>query len=426
MSHFLFAAFLVILFLLRFPLILLVWPFGFFNSFVQKRVSFEQKNKTDKASLQKFKADFCFEISSEGELEQVRPLLDFLFKKNKKVEIIYSSPSVEKKMQALFNFYPERIRLFRLPIFSLGSPLVWASAPCIVFCRYDFFPELLLLKLWGKKLILVSGAVKKLSWYKRASFNFFDIVVASTENEKTKFKKILKISSENIYSCDFRIPQIVKRVSEAEIVLSKKEILTSYLKKIKNISPQNKIIAGSFWPSDLEILNNSNLISDIKRKRLHLLIVPHCLDEESILAIKKNCDFLFEAKNVCIINEGISAEDAPVNILNMTGILCELYSFFQICYVGGGYERSIHSVLEPFFSNNFVVTGPRVERSTEYDLLLEIAGDEIHVLKNPESFYTIVKSQDVSLLNLEKRKDFHFLTLTQMENIFEKVFQLKT
>jgi 3-deoxy-D-manno-octulosonic-acid transferase len=69
-------------------------------------------------------------------------------------------------------------------------------------------------------------------------------------------------------------------------------------------------------------------------------------------------------------------------------MLCELYQYFDCAYIGGGYEKSIHSVLEPFLMGAKVLCGPKIHRSTEYDYIHEVAPDEIVVLNNPNLFYT--------------------------------------
>ncbi|MBC7427012.1 MAG: hypothetical protein H7336_00280 [Bacteriovorax sp.] len=361
-------------------------------------------------------------------MEQVRPLIEAVLLKNKKIEIIYSSPSVENKCQNIYKQYPEQIRLLRMPLLSgaiipflyFQSVWSWVSAPVMIFCRYDFFPELLLLKLFGKKFILVSGAFKKTSWYKISSFRLFNAVIAATDMEKTNFENLLGEKAK-IYSCDFRIPRICERFLRAEDSLKAKASITSYIEKLKSIPVDKKIILGSVWKSDLAILNHPELIASVKARRLNLLLAPHKLDEYFISALKMECETLFGNDLVEVVNETTAYKNSPVVILQMSGILCELYSLFSMTYVGGGYERSIHSVLEPFFSNNIVVTGPKISRSTEYDLAFEIAPDEIHVLNKPESFYTIIESRDLTKLKLSDRERFRQRSEASMKLIISEL-----
>jgi 3-deoxy-D-manno-octulosonic-acid transferase len=399
-----------------------------FVPFFKDRLNFERKNFLNESSLRFTDADYCFEVSSEGELEQVRPLIESFLKNKKKIEIIYSSPSVEEKCQSIYKLYPELVRVLRLPLLSgsiipflyFQSIWSWVSAPVIIFCRYDFFPELLLLKLFNKKFVLVSGAIKKTSWYKESSFKFFDVVIAATDLEKHNFEMLLGNSSK-VFSCDFRVPRVAERFHNAEATLLKISTIQSYLQKIRTISSKQKIILGSLWPSDLAVLNHPHLIAEVKAGRLNILIAPHKLDQLTINELQETCARYFGDFNVEVVSDSHPYNKAPVVILQMSGILCELYSLFSMTYVGGGYERSIHSVLEPFFSNNMVITGPKISRSTEFDLAFEIAPDEIHILNNPESFYTIIESSDLTKLKLFSREQFLERSTSSMKLIISEL-----
>ena len=433
MSQVFFIILLILLSIIRIPLSLIVIILRPVVPFFKNRLNFERKNLIDEASIafdrDNKKAHYCFEVSSEGELEQVKPLIEAALIKNKKIEIIYSSPSVETKCQNIYKSHPENVRVLRMPLLSgslisflyFQSVWSWVSAPTVIFCRYDFFPELLLLKFFKKKFVLVSGAFKKTSWYKISSFKFFDTVIAATDLEKKNFEKLLGDKA-RVFSCDFRVPRISERFKLAEVTLNNKTSIQNYLTKLRGIPAKNKIIIGSAWKSDLFIFNDERLINDVKAGKTHLLIAPHKLDRDFIDGLKNQCDEYFGSENVEIVNESRAYDKSNVVILQMSGILCELYSLFSQTYVGGGYERSIHSVLEPFFSNNMVITGPKVLRSTEYDLARELASNEIHVLNNPESFYTIIESSDLTKLNLQVREAFRDQTEGEMKLIIKEIF----
>lgn len=419
---------------------LLVFCVSFFQKKLRQRVNFEKKNLNEEAchsfnkNLPTLKAQVCFEVSSEGELEQVRPLIEECLKQHKKIEIIYSSPSVEKKCQDLYSSDPKHIRLLRMPLllsmpFSFGSfqsVANWMTAPTLIFCRYDFFPELLVLKFKkdkgeNKKFILISGATKKLDWYKKECFKLFDIVVGATEIEKNKFIEILDDESKPVYNCDLRIPRISQRHNHFVETIKKVSFLHSYIEKIKTIDVGNKIIIGSSWESDLLILKNQELIEQVKKGLLHITIAPHKLGEEFVSEIKSKCIAIFGGENVGVINKDNPMSDAPVVVLQVGGILCELYGYFGISYVGGGFERSIHSCLEPFLSGCIVFCGPKIHRSTEYDYIKSNLPLEIEVLKNPELFYDKVKEKDVMSRDLEKRFDLMVESRLEMQRIFDAI-----
>lgn len=429
MSRYFFIALILVAGIIRLPLSILIVVIRPLVPFIRNRLNFERKNFIEESSWsfkkENKKADYCFEVSSEGELEQIRPLLEAVLLEKKLVEIIFSSPSVESKCLAIYRERPESVRIYRMPLLS-ASPFTllyfqsvweWVSAPVIVFCRYDFFPELLAFKLAGKKFVLVSGAFKKMSWYKRESFKFFDTVIAATDNEAQHFKALLGEKA-RVFSCDFRIPRISSRLKNAAATFDKKPFLKNYLEKLERTPQSEKIIFGSMWASDLSILRNDELLAKVRSGKMNLLLVPHKLDDAFVQTLSDACAVYFGKEHVQLVNEqSVYNNQASVVVLQTGGILCELYTLFSASYVGGGYERSIHSVLEPFFSNNVVVVGPKIHRSTEIDLAQEVVPGEIHVLNRPDSFYNVIESINFKEMDLSARERFRLKTAQEMQAI---------
>ena len=221
------------------------------------------------------------------------------------------------------------------------------------------------------------------------------MIVAANETEAQYFRKI--VQNQKVFAFDFRVPRILERLEGAQTVLLAVNELSSYIGHLDSLGRTQKLILGSAWQSDLVICHNDQLIDDVLSGKMHLLIVPHNLGSESINQLKKSLHSLNSNISIYEITKGHSFDAnilkvrPGIVILNLSGILCELYSKFRISYVGGGYERSIHSVLEPFLSGCQVICGPKINRSTEFDFIKELAPDEIHLLNNPESFYNLVK-----------------------------------
>lgn len=422
MSNLIFLALLYLLHLLRLLLS------AVFKIIPHSRKQFEQKNLFDLGcqsfKQEKHRADYCFEVSSEGELEQVRPLVLYYLDHDKKIELIFSSPSVEEKCIALQRKFSSQMRILRLPLITSQLLQNWITAPVIIFCRYDFFPELLLLKFLKKKFVLVSGAVKKDSWYKNHVFCLFDIIVAATVKEEERFRHINPKAQ--TFAFDFRIERITERWKAASSSLHSIPKLQNYLQHLNGIPQEERIILGSAWESDLLIFNTPQFIDLIKKSKIHVLIVPHQLSEEGIKAIQDFFVRLGIGDYVSLLGENKNI--TPIVILNMSGVLCEFYSLFNQSYVGGGYERSIHSVFEPFFSGSQVYMGPKIHRSTEYDFLAEIAPDEIHVLFNPEQFYNIYMNNRNRTINQDLRNFWRqgaSLKIAQIATAIDQVIDVK-
>lgn len=404
---------------------------------LKKRIDFERKNFTQ-TQCRSFKSDFlvadyCFEVSSEGELEQVLSLIEHYLQKKKRIEILFASPSVEKKCLKLAEDYKDQVRVLRLPIASFApvpflffqSPWAWVSAPTLIFCRYDFFPELLSFKFLGKKLILLSASAKKASWFKTQSHGLFNLIVAANE---TQARSLRESTGQEIKSFDFRVPRIFKRQALALQTLGKVSELSTYLCHLES-KQSKKLIMGSAWESDLIVFkgHHKEWQDDLLAGAIDLLIVPHNLGNDSIMQLKKSLSTLMPQVPLYEIKKGVELdltvfwEKPGIVLLNLSGVLCELYSQFSLVYVGGGYERSIHSVLEPFLSGRQVVVGPKISRSTEYDNILDLAPDEIHLLNDPESFYNLVKTITKAPPPSEGRMDLKKESLMLMESIIKEI-----
>ena len=358
------------------------WPISILTPWGRNRAKFERKNLTDPHS-RPFKADIAFEVSSEGELEQVYPLLEYFLKDGTAVELIYSSESVEMKCQKLAQKYPQHLRIFRLPLLThfffnfLGgqSLKLWMSAPILILCRYDFYPQLLSL---DGKLGLVSASLKGKKGANSRLYNLFDFIICASPQDEKRFKEFY---GGNLSVQDFRVSRIGDRLKKADIA--------SYLELFKETPFNRRLILGSCWPIEMEVFSHPRLQKDIQERNIQVAIAPHSLKDESIKEIieafnrnTSNKIPLYE------LNENVDAlalKDMPgVIMITSKGILCELYSIFGQSYVGGGFGRSIHSVLEPYLAGSRVYCGPKTFRSTEYDFLFSHSPDYIHVVRKLE------------------------------------------
>lgn len=400
---------------------------------LKKRMEFERRNSAEVECLsfkrEGLRAEYCFEVSSEGELEQVRPLLEEFLKAGKRCEILFASPSVESKCQKIARENPSLVRIFRVPLathfFLFQTAHSFITAPKLIFCRYDFFPELLVLKFYGKKLLLVSGAAgKKPSWFKSQVYTLFDVIVAANAEEAKLFVEREGIEASRVHSFDFRIPRIFERVENAPAVLEKAVLLQSYLSFIKNRPRNTSLILGSAWESDLIIFTSPEWKKAITGGEVHLLIVPHDLSEASLSSLSRHLKGLFPDVPVCEIsplkNEW-EQNQLGIVILNWRGLLCELYTLFDLVYVGGGFARSIHSVLEPFLSGAKVFCGPKVHRSTEYDFILQAAPSEIQLLNNGDSFYTLFKEKAATPPDTLLREDLKRTAALKMRIVMNEI-----
>ncbi len=325
---------------------------------VRERLSFERKNASD-SSNRKFstRADLAFEFSSEGEFQQVLPLITDALLAGKKIELIYFSPSVEKGVKDLCDKYPEQLRSLRYPLLT-GGILNWITSHKLILVRYDLFPEFLY---YTGELNMVWVTFKKersrgknISGWKKQFLKRSTTIIYATAEDARQGKE-MGFPGE---SFDFRIEQIKRRLAGKEEKFAK--IFPEYQSLgIEKFPREKRLIFGNAWPSDLILLDK--LPDDF-----YILVVPHKLEPEIISAFEKHL--------------GTRAV-----ILNKKGVLCELYADFSRAYVGGGFETSIHSVLEPLISGaDQISCGPINHRSTEFDIAL--SQGKMTVVKNSQEF----------------------------------------
>jgi 3-deoxy-D-manno-octulosonic-acid transferase len=356
------------------PLFKIIGLFVFWIPELQERKLFERKNLKESlaASFAETleQADLCFEFSSEGEYQQVAPLIEDALGMGKKIELVFFSPSVEKTIVELAQKFPQNIRYLRFPLMTLSpfhlrcSFLRWVTSKELVLVRYDLFPDFLV---WSRlqnhvlKIIWVSFKKERKKNRRPSWFKLFflssahKLVFASDADQKLALSLGLKGES-----YDYRIEQIRRRLEQKSFKFQKQFQSYPILLDLLSQYPRERtLILGNAWPSDLALLHN--LPEDV-----FLLVVPHKLSADILQAFERG---LIQLGRSPVVVEQIPEEGGDCLILNKKGVLCELYADFGKAYVGGGLEESVHSLLEPLVSGaDAIAAGPKNHRSTEFDV----------------------------------------------------------
>jgi 3-deoxy-D-manno-octulosonic-acid transferase len=405
-----------------------------FTKFYSKRLKFEKRNLTSSFKDKGLVAHIAFEVSSEGELEQVLPIIFHLIKDKKNIELIYASESVEKKCEQLATKYPKHIKVIRLPLLSwpfAGKYELkeFLTAKTLVLCRYDFYPELLLYGMQKDiRFILVNASLKgkKKSFFNKllykSIYNKFDKIIWASEKEKENSIEF-SISSQS-FVFDFRLLQINDRLQKRN-ALWEKETIQKNLLDLYQSDYKEKIIFASFWPEEAKLFQNKTFVNNISKKVTLAVIAPHHLDNESLkktqLNLKKHAPNLKQftlAKDATLVEakEVIRdlKEEGGVLINLIPAMLCESLKDFDHTFVGGGHGRSIHSVLEPYIAGNQIYCGPKTHRSTEFDFVRNNSPQFIHIVEKLEDFYDSLGTME----GIEKDREMRDDLIIQSQRIF--------
>lgn len=108
-----------------------------------------------------------------------------------------------------------------------------------------------------------------------------------------------------------------------------------------------------------------------RNKDWKLIIVPNRVDDERIKAIEKQYD------GTCVRYTRATMENirnAGCIIIDCYGLLSAVYKYADLAFVGGGFGRGVHSVLEAAVYSVPLLVGPENSRSCEVQSLFECGG----------------------------------------------------
>ncbi len=134
------------------------------------------------------------------------------------------------------------------------------------------------------------------------------------------------------------------------------------------VAGQPVLVAGSTWPADTNLL--LPLINDPNGK-LKFIIAPHEINPMQISSLRK------QIKTSSAIYSELNGElphDTRVLIIDRIGLLSSLYRLGSLAYIGGGFGRGIHNILEAVTFGLPVFFGPRYQQFAEALELIEKGG----------------------------------------------------
>ena len=189
------------------------------------------------------------------------------------------------------------------------------------------------------------------------------------------------------------------RVSEISHHVQKIDLIELFI--------QNKkiLIVGSSWEEDEKII--AKILENPKSKILNykIIIAPHEIDENHIQSIEAK----FIPRSILSGVEGRGAgvclryssanisniNDAQILIIDNIGMLSSLYQYGIIAYIGGGFGKGIHNILEPATFGLPIIFGPNYQKFTEAKDLIKLGG--AFSIKDASEF-----DKAISLLNDEQ------------------------
>jgi 3-deoxy-D-manno-octulosonic-acid transferase len=292
-----------------------------------------------------------FHVASLGEFEQGRAVIEKIKNERPETEIILSffSPSgyLPKKN------YPHATVIY-LPADLPGNAKQYLEAlqpDLAVFVKYDLWPGYL------KQLADMQIPAILISAYWSADRKISSWSLPITISLLKGFKKIFLQRSEHL---DYFFKKGFNNIEVAgDTRIDRSLLLPGEVNKRLPAVLDKKVfdlVCGSTWKKDEEMI-----VHAIKNLNLKVIIAPHDVSSRNIERLIKSFSFPYQ------LLSQLRKEDPIKNVLviDSIGILSVLYSIGKVAYVGGGFGKGIHNILEPAAHKKPVVFGPVFSRFPE-------------------------------------------------------------
>ncbi len=323
--------------------------------FGQKDALVAMKNE----AIEKPQPSIWFHVSSLGEYEQGKPILEALKKKypNYRFVITFFSPSGynarhNNELTDATYFLPFESPKIAAEVIKIINPIL------VVFVKYDFWHDYLKALNSRKIPVILIAALfrpnqrffKKNALFQRNLLSHFNFIFCQDQNSG---KLLEKIGFHNfLVSGDTRYDRVTQHLTQA---ISIKEI-----ESFKN--KQFLMLAGSTYNFEEQLLYTSEAILGSNRK---LIIAPHFTDATRVSEIKNRFEPNAVTLKDLLENPALHAQK-KVLIIDRIGWLANLYQYADVAFIGGGFkENGLHNILEAATFGMPICFGPKLDRFPE-------------------------------------------------------------
>jgi 3-deoxy-D-manno-octulosonic-acid transferase len=340
--------------------------------------------------------------ASLGEFEQGRPVLEELNREHPEAQLVltFFSPSGYEMRKN----YTLASGVFYLPpdgVKNASDFLDLLRPDMAIFVKYEFWYDYLkALHQRSIPTVLISGAFRpEQVFFKpwgglfRAMLSFFDRLFVQDESSRLLLESI---GIERVeVAGDTRIDRVLALAAEDKPM----PLLESFS------AGARVLVAGSSWAPEEQILEE--WLKHPSSQTWKCIIAPHEIREEHILALEKR---LGEA--VIRFTRAKDANPGPARmlILDTIGMLGHAYSYGHAAFIGGGFGKGIHNILEPMSHGLPVLFGPKHQKFREAEMLIgggaawQVSGagefiDRMQALSE-EDFRAAASGKGLTLLHL--------------------------
>ncbi len=316
-----------------------------------------------------------FHCASVGEFEQALPLISLCKVRYPESPILttFYSPSGYEYAQKK---YPT-LGIAYLPLDTKSGMQNFISMvnPKMVFIiKYEFWYHLLnQLHQREIPLFLVAGIFRKEQLFfkgiigalHRKMLGFFSYLLVQNEQSKLLLSEI-GVQHVSVAG-DTRFDRVAenKEVDFADAIIE------------KFVTTEKVFVAGSVWNSDIPVLKS--IIASLP-KDWKVLIAPHEVKHF-------DTNWIAEPLNSYQSPNELSAR---IFLLDTVGILSKVYRYANFVYVGGGFGKGIHNILEPAIFLKPVLIGPNFKKFQE---AVDLVGQGCAFVVNTENSAFLIENE---------------------------------
>lgn len=315
-------------------------------------------------ALGKHKKIIWFHCASLGEFEQGRPVIEGIRDRlsDQKILLTFFSPSGFEKRKD----YEGADYVMYLPLDTSRNArrmLDLLDIEQALFIKYEFWYHFLKqLQAMEIPVYLASGNFRPDQlffkwygqWYRRFLNRFTHIFVQNQESENLLAgigQKRVSVAGDTRFD----------RVQELKHIPYTHPVLEDFSKD------STVIVAGSTWEKDEQLLASAyRELSD----QIYWIIAPHELSEGHLRSLQERFP-----GSVRFTELGSTVPDGcRVILVDTIGWLSYLYRYGELAYIGGGFGRGIHNILEAATYGLPVIFGPNFKKFQEAVELVSLGG----------------------------------------------------
>ncbi len=330
-----------------------------------------------------------FHVASLGEFEQSRVLLESIRTEYPQHQIILSffSPSGYDRLSQ----YPaaDYVCYFPSDIYSeIKTFIDYLKPDLVLFVKYDF---------WFNCLHLLN--------HRKIPFCFVSLIIRKRHFLlRPVFHSLLNKlkSAQKLYVQNQETFELLKEKSFSNLLCSG----DTRFDRVEQISKQPKVIpgidlfcnsskiwiAGSIWSEDLEVTCEG--ISASLELGWKVILVPHKVDAIHLQQIQQ-----FFKEGLILYSQLQQYQGQKILLMDEIGYLSSLYKYATFAYIGGGFGKGIHNILEALIYHIPVCFGPRFEKFQE--AIDAIQNGIAFAIKDTNEFKEFVQSQQQPNLDIE-------------------------